>query len=137
MSKRISKMLFSKERVELNEIKDLRAALKKISQLKDSAYGMNKDALTIQDNLKPLLNKIEQEKKYAKDVLDAAKDDSYLEKAESDLKSKFNELSKAASNLGVSPMDLPIYKEYNAAKQNLKEAKDFKSDAISILNKLI
>jgi len=137
MSKRISKMLFSKERVELNEIKDLRAALKKISQLRASAYGMNKDALTIQDNLKPLLNKIEQEKKYAKDLLDAAKDDSYLEKAESDLKSKFNELSKAASNLGVSPKDLPIYKEYSSAKQNLKEAKDFKKDAISILNKII
>ena len=54
------------EKVELNElllaandVKDLRTAALKISRLRDSAYGGNKDALTIEDNLKPLLQSIE------------------------------------------------------------------------------
>ena len=132
------------EKVELNElllaandVKDLRTAALKISRLRDSAYGGNKDALTIEDNLKPLLQTIEKEKGYAKDILESATNTSFIEAAKDNLKSSFNKLSNSANELGISPTKLPVYKDYQSALSELKEYEEFTKDAISITKRIL
>ena len=125
------------ERVELNEIQDLQAAALKISRLRDGAAGANKDALTIENNLKPLLKTIEKEKNFAKDILDASTNTSIIDSAKEDLKSSFNKLSNAANELGVSPNKLPVYKDYESALNELKEYEGFTKDAISITKRIL
>ena len=125
------------KKVELNEIKDLKTAALKISRLRDSAYGANKDALTIEDNLKPLLQTIEKEKGYAKDILEASTNTSFIDNAKEDLKGSFNKLSIAANELGISPNKLPVYKDYESALNELKEYEEFRKDAISITKRIL
>ena len=125
------------EKVELNEIKDLKTAALKISQLRDGAVGANKDALTIENNLKPLLEKIEKEKNFAKDILEASTNTSFIDNAKEDLKGSFNKLSIAANELGISPNKLPVYKDYESALNELKEYEEFRKDAISITKRIL
>ena len=125
------------EKVELNEIQDLQSAALKISRLRDGAVGANKDALTIENNLKPLLKTIETEKNFAKEILEAATNTSFINSAKEELKSSFNKLSKAANELGVSPNKLPVYKDYESALNEIKEYDGFIKDAVLITKRIL
>ena len=134
---KLPKTELKNQKVELNEIQDLQSAALKISKLRDGAVGANKDALTIENNLKPLLKTIEKEKNFAKDILEAATNTSIINNAKEELKSSFNKLSKAANELGVSPNKLPVYKDYESALNEIKEYEGFIKDAISITKKIL
>ena len=134
---KLPKTELKSQKVELNEIQDLQSAALKISRLRDGAVGANKDALTIENNLKPLLKTIEKEKNFAKDILEAATNTSIINNAKEELKSSFNKLSKAANELGVSPNKLPVYKDYESALNEIKEYEGFIKDAISITKKIL
>jgi len=117
------------EKVELSVVSDLEDAIEKLSNLRDSAYGLNKDVLTLQQNIKPLL-------KEKKEYTEGLKDNSFVAKAEENIKKAFNSLSQQAAELGVAPSKLPVYKKYEASKNLLKEIDGFYKDAKSILSKL-
>tara|TARA_R100001369_G_scaffold13299_2_gene27580 strand:+ start:987 stop:1430 length:444 start_codon:yes stop_codon:yes gene_type:complete len=134
---KLPKTELKSQKVELNEIQDLQSAALKISKLRDGAVGANKDALTIENNLKPLLKTIEKEKNFAKDILEAATNNSIINSAKEELKSSFNKLSNAANDLGVSPNKLPVYKDYESALNEIKEYEGFIKDAISITKKIL
>tara|TARA_R100000935_G_scaffold9348_1_gene19172 strand:+ start:1179 stop:1622 length:444 start_codon:yes stop_codon:yes gene_type:complete len=134
---KLPKTELKSQKVELNEIQDLQSAALKISKLRDGAVGANKDALTIENNLKPLLKTIEKEKNFAKDILEAATNNSIINSAKEELKSSFNKLSNAANELGVSPNKLPVYKDYESALNEIKEYEGFIKDAISITKKIL
>jgi len=118
------------EKVEFGAKDDLEKAIEKLSNLRDSAYGLNKDVLSLQQKLNPLL----QEKKELSEV--AKGNPSFVKKAEANIKKSFNELSKSAAELGISVNKLPIYKKYESTKTLLKEIEEFYKDAKSILAKL-
>ena len=81
-------------------------AIEKLDNLRDSAYGLNKDVLTLQQNIKPLL-------KEKKEYTAAAKTfNSFVDKAEGNIKSAFNALAKSVAELGISVNKLPVYKKY-------------------------
>ena len=48
------------EKVELGLVDDLEKAITKLSNLRDGAYGLNKDVLGLQQKLKPLLKEKEE-----------------------------------------------------------------------------
>ena len=118
------------EKIELGAKDDLEKAIEKLSNLRDSSYGLNKDVLSLQKKIKPLL----QEKKELTEV--AKGNPSFVKKAEANIKKSFNELSKSAAELGISVNKLPVYKKYESAKTLLKEIEGFNKDAKSILAKL-
>ena len=124
------KELLSVQKVELGLVDDLEKAIEKLSNLRDSYYRLNKDALILQKKIKPLL----QEKKELTEV--AKGNPSFVKKAEANIKKSFNELSKSAAELGISVNKLPVYKKYESAKTLLKEIEGFNKDAKSILAKL-
>lgn len=134
---KLPKTELKNQKVELNEIQDLQSAALKISRLRDGAVGANKDALTIENNLKPLLKTIEKEKNFAKDILEAATNTSIINNAKEELKSSFNKLSKAANELGVSPNKLPVYKDYESALNEIKEYDGFIKDAVLITKRIL
>ena len=134
---KLPKTELKSQKVELNEIQDLQSAALKISKLRDGAVGANKDALTIENNLKPLLKTIEKEKNFAKDILEAATNNSIINSAKEELKSSFNKLSKAANELGVSPNKLPVYKDYESALNEIKEYDGFIKDAVLITKRIL
>lgn len=134
---KLPKTELKNQKVELNEIQDLQSAALKISKLRDGAVGANKDALTIENNLKPLLKTIEKEKNFAKDILEAATNTSIINNAKEELKSSFNKLSKAANELGVSPNKLPVYKDYESALNEIKEYDGFIKDAVLITKRIL
>ena len=134
---KLPKTELKNQKVELNEIQDLQSAALKISRLRDGAVGANKDALTIENNLKPLLKTIEKEKNFAKDILEAATNTSIINNAKEELKSSFNKLSKAANELGVSPNKLPVYKDNESALNEIKEYDGFIKDAVLITKRIL
>tara|TARA_R110000822_G_scaffold185192_1_gene324385 strand:+ start:256 stop:1320 length:1065 start_codon:yes stop_codon:yes gene_type:complete len=123
------KELLSVQKVELGGVDDLESAIEKLSNLRDSAYGLNKDVLTLQQNIKPLLKEKEE-------YIAGLKDSSFVDKAETNIKKAFNALAQQASELGISVNKLPVYKKYEASKNLLKEIDGFYKDAKSILSKL-
>ena len=128
----------SEEKVELGAIDDLKTDIQKILRLRDGSYAINKEALTLKGNIKPLLKEIEVNKKYAKDNLSAAEGNKKLiDSAESKLKSSFSKVEKQADELGISVSGLPVYKEYRAALNGLKESKEFVIDGASISEELL
>ena len=124
------KELLSVQKIELGLVDDLEKAIEKLSNLRDSSYGLNKDVLTLQQKLKPLL----QDKKEYTEVLKGNK--PFVKKAEENIKKTFNELSKSAAELGISVNKLPVYKKYESSKNLLKEIDGFNKDVKSILEKL-
>ena len=127
------KQLFSTEKVDLSSIGDLRKAIVKIDNLRDSAYATNKDALVLKEEITPLLKRLDVLQKTKKELLDAATNNSFRTKANANLKEAFNKLSKEASELGVSPKSLPVYKDYASALKLIEETKSFIKDSISAL----
>ena len=127
------KQLFSTEKVDLSSIGDLRKAIVKIDNLRDSAYATNKDALFLKEEITPLLKRLDVLQKTKKELLDAATNNSFRTKANANLKEAFNKLSKEASELGVSPKSLPVYKDYASALKLIEETKSFIKDSISAL----
>mgnify|MGYP003646289810 CR=1 FL=1 len=127
------KQLFSTQKVELSSIDDLKKAITKIDNLRDSAYGINKDALVLKEEITPILKRLDVLQKTKKELLDAATNDSFRTKANANLKETFNKLSNEASELGVSPKSLPVYKDYASALKLIEETKSFIKDAISAL----
>ncbi len=118
------------ERIDLGIIDDLEGAIEKLDNLRDSAYGLNKDVLTLQQNIKPLL-------KEKKEYTAAAKTfNSFVDKAEGNIKSAFNALAKSVAELGISVNKLPVYKKYEKSRSQLKEIDGFVKDAKSILSKI-
>jgi hypothetical protein len=127
---KLPKQELSAHKVELGLVDDLEKAIEKLSNLRDSSYGLNKDVLTLQQKLKPLL----QDKKEYTEVLKGNK--PFVKKAEADIIKTFNELSKSAAELGISVNKLPVYKKYETSKNLLKEIDGFNKDVNSILEKL-
>ena len=127
------RQLFSTQKVELSSIGDLKKAITKIDNLRDSAYGINKDALVLKEEITPILKRLDVLQKTKKELLDAATNDSFRTKANANLKETFNKLSNEASELGVSPKSLPVYKDYASALKLIEETKSFIKDAISAL----
>jgi len=127
---KLPKQELSAQKVELGLVDDLEKAIEKLSNLRDSSYGLNKDVLTLQQKLKPLL----QDKKEYTEVLKGNK--PFVKKAEADIIKTFNELSKSAAELGISVNKLPVYKKYETSKNLLKEIDGFNKDVNSILEKL-
>jgi len=127
---KLPKQELSAQKVELGLVDDLEKAIEKLSNLRASSYGLNKDVLTLQQKLKPLL----QEKKEYTEVLKGNK--PFVKKAEADIIKTFNELSKSAAELGISVNKLPVYKKYETSKNLLKEIDGFNKDVNSILEKL-
>ena len=117
------------QKVDLGVVDDLENAIEKLDNLRDSAYGLNKDVLTLQQNIKPLL-------KEKREYEQALKDNSFVDKAEANIKKTFNVLAKEASALGIAVNKLPVYKEYEKSKNLLKEIDKFKKDAKAILSKI-
>ena len=117
------------QKVDLGVVDDLENAIEKLDNLRDSAYGLNKDVLTLQQNIKPLL-------KEKREYEQALKDNSFVDKAEANIKKTFNVLAKEAAALGIAVNKLPVYKEYEKSKNLLKEIDKFKKDAKAILSKI-
>ena len=117
------------QKVDLGVVDDLENAIEKLDNLRDSAYGLNKDVLTLQQNIKPLL-------KEKREYEQAFKDNSFVDKAEANIKKTFNVLAKEAAALGIAVNKLPVYKEYEKSKNLLKEIDKFKKDAKAILSKI-
>ncbi len=91
MSKRISKMLFSKERVELGLIDD---ALRFVKGIRE--FGKNIDI----------------DEKEFNELQKAIKGDiNFLEEDMDEVKDGLKKVETAAKELGVSPNDIPKYKE--------------------------
>jgi len=91
MSKRISKMLFSKERVELGLIDD---ALRFVKGIRE--FGKNIDI----------------DEKEFNELQKAIKGDiNFLEEDMNEVKDGLKKVEAAAKELGVSPNDIPKYKE--------------------------
>jgi uncharacterized coiled-coil DUF342 family protein len=117
------------QKIDLGVVDDLENAIEKLDNLRDSAYGLNKDVLTLQQNIKPLL-------KEKREYEQALKDNSFVDKAEANIKKTFNVLAKEAAALGIAVNKLPVYKEYEKSKNLLKEIDKFKKDAKAILSKI-
>ena len=128
--KKFPKTELASKKIELGLVDDLEKSIEKLSNLRDSSYGLNKDVLTLQQKLKPLL----QDKKEYTEVLKG--NEPFVKKAEANIKKTFNELSKSAAELGISVNKLPVYKKYETSKNLLKEIDGFNKDANSILEKL-
>ena len=118
------------QRVELGLVDDLEKAITKLSNLRDGAYGLNKDVLGLQQKLKPLLKEKEEHIAGLKGSL------SFVKKAEQNIQAKFNELSKSATDLGISVNKLPVYKKYKESETLRKEIDTFFKDSKTILEKL-
>ena len=122
------KVELKSEKIELaaKSIQNLEQSVKKINNLRDGARGVLLDSLRVEKQLKPLLEE-------KKEHLEYVKDDSFMKKAKQNLKESFNEVSKEASELGVSPMDLPIYKQYKEALEKIKEHDKYIKDITKAL----
>ena len=116
------------EVVELGATQDLEQAIKKLDNIRDGAKGGAMDAKRVSDQLKPLL-------KEKNEHLEAVKGSkTFIAKAESDIKKAFNTLSKQASELGISPTKLPVYKIYEGRTSLLKEMEKFNTDIKKFLS---
>lgn len=127
MSKRISKMLFSKERVELNLVNDAKRHIKFLDAIYE--YKQAKD--------KPIAAGIEKLKSLQKEVNNAKSDirtfivvEKAIPKFESELKeaeATLNFLDKSAKELGVKPESIKEFKDLDEtvfiAKQDIKYLK--------------
>jgi len=143
--KKVFNKLFKEEKVELATQKidlalvdDLKSIIKEVGKIRTSAYAANKEALTLKDNIEPLLKELKRNKQFAKDVLVFSKSNNKeVDSAEAKLKSSFKEVEGKANDLGINVNSLPIYKEYKEALNELKQAKEFSKDGESISAKLL
>ena len=123
MSKRISKMLFSKERVELGLQQDAKQAVNKFldySEITDKADDEIKQLQSQVDNLRNKYISIDSKQIQNKKNLVAS---------ENEMKSIMQKYESSAKELGVNPNDI---KEYSNLDFNIKVAKNFISNAEEI-----
>ena len=115
------------EVVELGATQDLEQAIKKLDNIRVGSKGNFMDSNRVAKQLKPLL----QERKEHLESISKTK--SFVDKANADIKKAFNTLSKQASELGISPTKLPVYKIYETRTSLLKEIEKFDSDSKKLL----
>mgnify|MGYP003680163407 CR=1 FL=1 len=128
----------SAQKIELALVDDLKSIIKDVGRIRTSAYAANKEAITLKNNIEPLLKELKRNKQFAKDALVFSKSNNKeVDSAEAKLKSSFKEFEGKANDLGINVNSLPVYKAYKEALNELKQAKEFSKDGESISAKLL